>query len=50
MTEYVEKLEHIRMNNEGGPNSAVGLMMKAIGNNERPPLSQRAGAGGETPH
>lgn len=33
MTEYVDKLEHIRMNADGGPNGAVGTMMKSIGNN-----------------
>lgn len=33
MDEYVNKLEHVRMNADGGPNGAVGLMMKAIGNN-----------------
>lgn len=33
MTEYVDKMEHIRMNAEGGPNGAVGTMMKSIGNN-----------------
>lgn len=33
MTDYVDKLEHIRMNADGGPNGAVGTMMKSIGNN-----------------
>jgi hypothetical protein len=33
MTEYVDKLEHIRMNADGGPSGAVGTMMKSIGNN-----------------
>lgn len=33
MTEYVNKLEQVRMNAEGGTNGAVGTMMKAIGNN-----------------
>ena len=33
MQEYVDKLEHIRMNADGGPNGAVGTMMKSIGNN-----------------
>jgi len=33
MREYVGKLENIRMNAEGGPGGAIGLMMKSIGNN-----------------
>jgi hypothetical protein len=33
MTEYVDMLEHVRMNAEGGPSGAKGLMIKAIGNN-----------------
>lgn len=33
MTEYVNKLESLRVNAPGGPNGAQGLMMKAIGNN-----------------
>jgi len=33
MTDYVDKLEHIRMNADGGPGGAVGTMMKSIGNN-----------------
>jgi hypothetical protein len=33
MTDYVDRLEHIRMNADGGSNGAVGTMMKSIGNN-----------------
>lgn len=33
MQEYVDTLEHLRMNAPGGTNGAKGLMMKAIGNN-----------------
>lgn len=33
MTEYVDRLENIRMSAEGGPNGAVGTMMKSTGNN-----------------
>lgn len=33
MQEYVDRLENIRMNADGGPNGAVGTMMKSIGNN-----------------
>jgi len=33
MQDYVDRLEHIRMNADGGPNGAVGTMMKSIGNN-----------------
>ena len=33
MKEYVDTLEHTRMNAEGGTNGAKGLMIKAIGNN-----------------
>lgn len=33
MTEYVDRLEHLRMNAEGGPNGALGLLVKAVGNN-----------------
>jgi len=33
MPEYVDKLENLRMNAPGGPKSAQGEMMKAIGNN-----------------
>lgn len=32
MREYVDKLEHIRMNCEGGPSGAIGTMIKAVGN------------------
>ncbi len=33
MTEYVDRLENLRMNAEGGPNGALGLLVKAVGNN-----------------
>ena len=33
MTEYVSKLENLRVNGPGGPKSAQGEMVKAIGNN-----------------
>lgn len=33
MREYVNRLEHLRMNAPGGPSGAQGLMVKAIGNN-----------------
>lgn len=33
MTDYVDTLEHLRMNAEGGTNGAKGTMMKSIGNN-----------------
>jgi hypothetical protein len=33
MKEYVDGLEHMRMNAPGGPSGAVGTMIKAIGNN-----------------
>ena len=33
MGEYVNALEHLRMNAPGGPSGAVGTMIKAIGNN-----------------
>lgn len=33
MTEYVDRLESLRMNAPGGPNGAQGLIMKCIGNN-----------------
>jgi hypothetical protein len=33
MTEYVDKLEALRINAPGGPNGAQGLMLKSIGNN-----------------
>jgi hypothetical protein len=33
MTEYVDKLENLRINGPGGPKSAQGEMCKAIGNN-----------------
>ncbi|HJZ10811.1 MAG TPA: DNA polymerase, partial [Acidobacteriota bacterium] len=32
MDEYVNRLEAIRMNCEGGPNGAIGTMIKAVGN------------------
>lgn len=33
MVEYVNRLEHLRINGSGGPKSAQGEMVKAIGNN-----------------
>lgn len=33
MADYVNGLEHMRMNAPGGPSGAVGTMIKAIGNN-----------------
>lgn len=33
MTDYVNKLEHLRRNGAGGPKGAQGEMVKAIGNN-----------------
>ena len=33
MRDYVGQLEKLRMNAEGGPNGAIGLMIKAVGNN-----------------
>jgi hypothetical protein len=33
MREYVDSLEHMRMNAPGGPSGAVGTMIKGIGNN-----------------
>lgn len=33
MKEYVDALEHMRMNAPGGPSGAVGTMIKGIGNN-----------------
>jgi hypothetical protein len=33
MSDYVNALEHMRMNAPGGPNGAVGTMIKGIGNN-----------------
>lgn len=33
MGDFVRKLEHIRMNCEGGPNGPTGTMIKAVGNN-----------------
>lgn len=33
MREYVDRLEHLRMNAPGGPKSAQGEMLKAVGNN-----------------
>lgn len=33
MREYVDGLEHMRMNAPGGPSGAVGTMIKGIGNN-----------------
>jgi DNA polymerase type B, organellar and viral len=33
MTEYVDQLETMRMNAEGGPKGAVGTVIKSIGNN-----------------
>ncbi|HEY6018370.1 MAG TPA: DNA polymerase [Candidatus Paceibacterota bacterium] len=33
MNEYVDTLEHLRMNAEGGPAGAKGSMIKSIGNN-----------------
>jgi uncharacterized protein YneR len=32
MTDYVNKLEHTRLNCEGGTNGAIGTMVKAVGN------------------
>lgn len=32
LTDYVNKLEHIRMTCEGGPSGAIGTMIKAVGN------------------
>lgn len=32
LREYVDRLEHIRMNCEGGPSGAIGTMIKAVGN------------------
>lgn len=32
MADYVNKLEHVRMTCEGGPNGAIGTMIKAVGN------------------
>jgi len=32
MKDYVDKLEHIRLNCAGGPNGAIGTMIKAVGN------------------
>lgn len=33
MTEYVDKLEHTRINADGGTSGPIGLMIKSIGNN-----------------
>lgn len=32
MKEYVDRLEYLRMNCEGGPSGAIGTMIKAVGN------------------
>jgi len=32
MTDYVDRLEHLRMTCDGGPSGAIGTMVKAVGN------------------